>query len=50
MRQWVLFSPHAPSQYRANAPVGNVLAFYEAFQVKPGDALYRDPPRRVRFW
>jgi len=50
MRQWVLFSPHAPSQYRANAPVGNVAAFYEAFHVKPGDALYRDPSRRVRFW
>jgi predicted metalloendopeptidase len=50
MRQWVLFSAHAPSQYRANTPVSNIAAFYEAFQLKPGDALYRDPARRVRIW
>ena len=50
LRQWVLFSPHAPSQYRANAPVGNLEAFYQAFQVKPGDALYRDPAKRIRIW
>jgi predicted metalloendopeptidase len=50
MRQWVLFSAHAPSQYRANTPVSNIAAFYEAFQLKPGDALYRDPAQRVRIW
>ena len=50
LRQWVLFSAHAPSLYRANTPVSNITAFYEAFQVKPGDALYREPARRVRIW
>ena len=50
MRQWVLFSPHAPPEYRANGAVSNIDAFYEAFQVKPGDRLYRDPARRVKLW
>lgn len=50
MRQWVLFSPHPPPEYRANGPVSNLDAFYEAFHVKPGDRLYRDPALRVKVW
>jgi predicted metalloendopeptidase len=50
MRQWVLFSPHAPPEYRANGPVSNMEAFYEAFELKPGDRLFREPGRRVRVW
>ena len=50
LRQWLLSSPHAPTRYRANAPVSNLDAFYEAFQVRPGDRLWRDPARRVQIW
>jgi len=50
MRQWLLQTPHAPPQYRTNGPVSNLDAFYEAFQVRPGDRLFREPARRVRFW
>ncbi|HVD91448.1 MAG TPA: M13-type metalloendopeptidase [Vicinamibacterales bacterium] len=43
-------SPYLPSAFRANAAVGNVNAFYEAFDVKPDDRLYRPPAARVRIW
>ena len=50
LRQWLLNTPHAPPAYRANGPLGNLEAFYLAFDVKPGDGLYRAPEARVRVW
>jgi predicted metalloendopeptidase len=50
VRQQVLSSNYAPNEFRANAPVAHLPAFYEAFGVKPGDRLYRVPERRVRIW
>jgi predicted metalloendopeptidase len=50
LRQWLLSVAHAPPQYRANGTVGNLPAFYEAFQVQPGDKLYRDPSQRLTIW
>jgi predicted metalloendopeptidase len=50
LRQWVLSMPHAPPQYRANGPASNLSGFYEAFGVKPGDRMYREPGRRVTIW
>ncbi len=46
----LLVDPHAPSWYRANGPVINIDAFYEAFHVQPTDALYRPPDKRIRIW
>jgi predicted metalloendopeptidase len=40
---------HAPGQYRALAP-RNHDAWYTAFDVQPGDALYLAPEDRVRIW
>nr|WP_297347817.1 M13 family metallopeptidase [uncultured Glaciecola sp.] len=40
---------HAPGRYRAQAP-RNHDAWYTAFDVKPGDALYLAPEDRVRIW
>jgi len=40
---------HAPGRYRAQAP-RNHDAWYEAFNVQPGDALYLAPEERVRIW
>jgi putative endopeptidase len=50
MRVQVLSNPHSPGEYRANAPVSNIDAFYDAFGVKPGDKMYRAPADRVRIW
>lgn len=50
LRQTLLSTPHAPPQYRANGPVGNLQGFYDAFSVQPGDAMYIPPANRVRIW
>ena len=50
MRQWLLQTQHAPPQYRTNGPVSNLDAFYEAFGVRPGDRLFREPAQRIRIW
>ncbi len=50
LRRRLIVDPHSPSQYRVNGIVRNMDAFYEAFQVKPGDKLYLAPDDRVRLW
>ena len=42
--------PHSPPEYRINGTVRNMDAWYEAFDVRPGDALYLAPEDRVRLW
>ena len=42
-------SDHAPDQYRV-AIVRNLDAWYQAFDVRPGDRLYLPPEARVRVW
>ena len=42
--------PHSPPEFRCNGVVRNLDSFHEAFDVKPGDALYLDPAERVRIW
>ena len=46
----LVIDPHSPSQFRANGPVINLDAFYEAFDVKPGDKLYKAPEDRIKIW
>ena len=50
LRQVALMSPHPPNEYRANGPLSHIDAFYDAFEVKPGDKLYVEPGKRVRIW
>jgi putative endopeptidase len=50
MRQQLVTDPHAPPKYRVQVPVKNIDSFYEAFGVKPGDAMYLAPQDRVRIW
>ncbi len=48
--QQVLTDPHSPGQYRTiGAPV-NMDAWYKAFNVKPGDKLYKKPEDRIKIW
>lgn len=42
--------PHSPSSFRANGPVTNLNEFYEAFDLKPGDKLYKKPEDRIQIW
>lgn len=50
LRRQVLTDPHSPSQFRANGPLRNFDAFYEAFDVKEGDGMYLPPEERVKIW
>jgi len=45
----VLTNGHAPGQYRA-LTVRNIDAWYQAFEVQPGQTLYLTPDARVRIW
>ncbi len=49
LRQRVATDGHAPGMYRA-LTVRNLDAWYKAFDVKEGDALYLAPDKRVRVW
>ena len=50
LRNQILTDPHSPNQYRVNGIVRNVDAWYEAFNVTPGDDLYLPPEERVHIW
>lgn len=41
---------HAPSFLRVTGPVTNMVPFYQAFGVRPGDKMYRGDSIRVRIW
>ncbi|HWZ29463.1 MAG TPA: M13 family metallopeptidase, partial [Gemmatimonadales bacterium] len=49
LRAQVTAGDHAPDQYRV-AIVRNFDAWYDAFDVRPGDRLYLAPAQRVRIW
>ena len=42
--------PHSPGYYRAFGPLVNTDAWYKAFDVKPGDKLYKAPSERIKIW
>jgi putative endopeptidase len=46
----VMTDVHAPAKERVNGPVVNIPEFYEAFDVKPGDKMYRPDSLRVKIW
>jgi putative endopeptidase len=50
IRQQIVSNSHAPVEYRVNGIVRNMDAWYEAFDVKPGDKLFLAPQDRVRLW
>ena len=50
LRQQVTVGPHSPAEFRVIGPLRNVDAWYEAFDVQPGDRYYLTPEERVRIW
>lgn len=48
-RKQIATSDHAPEDYRADT-VRNLDAWYDAFDVRPGQRLYLEPAARVRIW
>ena len=50
LRTQIKTDPHSPGIYRATQPLKNIDAFYEAFGIEEGDAMYLAPEKRVRIW
>jgi putative endopeptidase len=50
MKQQVTTGPHSPPYFRAYGTVRNIDAWYDAFDVKEGDAMYVKPSDRARIW
>jgi len=49
LRKQIATNDHAPEDYRADT-VRNLDAWYDAFDVRPGQKLYLEPAARVRIW
>lgn len=42
--------PHSPEEFRVKGPTSNMEAFYKAFDVEPGDGMYRPDSLRISIW
>lgn len=50
LRTRISTDPHSPEMFRVNGPLSNTPQFYKAFNVKPGDKMYRAEAGRVKVW
>ena len=49
-RMRINVDPHSPPMYRVIGPFTNMPEFYKAFDIKPGDKMYRPDSVRVKVW
>ena len=50
LRARLLSDVHAPAKWRVLGPLSNIPEFYQAFNVKPGQPMWRPESERVRIW
>lgn len=50
LRQGLLSDVHAPAKWRVNGPLSNIPEFYQAFDIKPGQPMWRDEKDRAHIW
>lgn len=50
VREHINLDPHSPDKWRVLGPLMNFDPFYKAFNVQPGDKMYRDEKDRIRIW
>lgn len=50
LRKRIMTDPHSPGMYRVLGIVSNMPEFYAAFDIKPGDKMYRDENERAVIW
>jgi len=46
----VTVDPHSPGRFRAVGPLVNYQQFFDAFNIKPGDPMWRAPELRAHIW
>ncbi|MGA0559108.1 M13 family metallopeptidase [Larkinella sp. VNQ87] len=46
----VQVDPHSPAKFRVNGPLTNFAPFYRAFNVQPGQKLYKSEVDQTRVW
>lgn len=49
-RQLINVDTHSPDNWRVLGPLMNFEPFYKAFNVKPGDKMYKEPKDRIKIW
>jgi putative endopeptidase len=50
LKNRLLNDPHSPGMYRVNGPLKNIPAFFDAFEVKEGDAMRNGNGKFVEIW
>lgn len=50
LRMYVNTNSHSPAKWRVNGPLMNFTPFYEAFDVRPGDKMYKPKEERIVVW
>lgn len=50
MANQIKSNEHAPAKWRVLGPLSNMPEFYDAFEVKQGDKMWRPVDQRVRIW
>ena len=46
----IMTDVHSPAKYRVNGPLSNIPEFYQAFNVKSDNAMFRSDKVRVKIW
>ncbi len=49
-RLYINEDPHSPPMYRVNGPLSNFDPWYKAFNVQPGDKMYKADSARIKIW
>jgi putative endopeptidase len=50
LRMYVNTNSHSPAKWRVNGPLMNFTPFYNAFNVQPGDKMYKPEEERITVW
>ncbi|WP_447640787.1 MULTISPECIES: M13 family metallopeptidase [Chitinophagaceae] len=50
VRRLIDLDPHSPAEWRVNGPLMNFTPFYNAFDVQPGEKMYKPDAERIKIW
>ncbi|TDE11263.1 M13 family metallopeptidase [Dyadobacter psychrotolerans] len=50
LNMYVNTNPHSPAMWRVNGPLMNFTPFYKAFNIQPGDKMFKPEKDRITVW